>query len=181
MEGSVEFRETRVEIQIQKESSQCLACKERFKHDERHHSLLKIEGNIFLREDYCEGCWIRGAGSRGEIYSHWQTRYRDPAVASATPKEQFLPLLNLCYEAIAQGEAGAAMAYMCALMLRRQKVFKLVREEKENGRSVLIFSDRHNDTQIRVLDPGLSESQFEDARRRLEEVIGPSKGQADER
>ncbi|GAB4333370.1 MAG: hypothetical protein Kow0099_05260 [Candidatus Abyssubacteria bacterium] len=89
-------------------------------------------------------------------------------------------MLNLCYQSIAQGEDGAPMAYLCALILRRQKVFKLVREEKENGKTVLVFSDKHNDTQIRVTDPALSESQFEDVKRRLEEILGPAKGQTDE-
>lgn len=172
-----------MEIQIQKGSSCCMACNTPFEHDQKHYSLLRIEGNMFLRQDYCERCWSQKAVSEtDEVYSCWQTRYRDPSVEEATPKAQFMPLLNLCYESIAEGGPEAeAMAYMCALILRRQKVFKFVREQREeSGRSVLVFADKHNDTQIKVVDPQLTDSQLEDVRRRLEELIGCSRGQADE-
>ena len=111
-----------MEINIQKKSSQCLRCSTEFRHDEKHHSLLRIEGNDFLREDYCLACWPERSTKDGEdqLYSCWETRYIDPSVAKATPQEQFLPLLNLCYESIAEGGTdGEAMAYMCALILRR--------------------------------------------------------------
>jgi hypothetical protein len=174
-----------VEIQIQKESARCFACSQPFAHEQKHFSLLKIDGNNFLREDYCEGCWTESSASAAmhEIYSFWETRYRDPSVERATPKEQFIPLLNLCYESIAQGGADAeAMAYVCAMILRRQKVFRFIREEKgdTSGRNVLVFSDKHNDTQIRVVDPQLTESQLGEVSRRLEEHLGHAGGQVDE-
>lgn len=168
-----------MEITVQKGLSQCLRCGAAFQHDEKHHSLLRIEGKDFLREDYCLSCWSeRSSKDNGErIYSYWETRYRDPAVARATPQEQFLPLLNLCYESIAEGSADAeAMAYMCALILRRQRVFRFVREEKESAppsRSVLVFLDKHNDTQIRIVDPELTDSRLQEVKQALEEKIGP--------
>ena len=159
-----------------------MGCNEAFLHGQKHHSLLRIEAANFLREDYCDTCWMEKSFSieSDEIYSCWETRYRDPAVAKATPKEQFIPLLNLCYESIAQGGQDAeSMAYMCALVLRRQRIFKLLREEKDesSGRTVLVFSDKHNDTQIRIVDPGLTQSQLEDVRRRLEERVEYARGQ----
>lgn len=154
-------------------------------HEQRHHSLLKIEGNAFLREDYCEKCW----GDRSEptedaqVYSYWETKYRDPAAEKATPKEQFIPLLNLCYESIAKdGEDAEAMAYMCALILRRQKIFKFIREDSEDaaGKSVLMFLDKHNDTHIRIADPQLTDSQLKDVKQKLEENLGDGRGQAND-
>lgn len=174
-----------MEIYIHKESSQCLRCQQAFCHDQKHYSLLKIDGADFLREDYCEACWTRQSMVPGteEVYSHWETKYRDPAVVKATPKEQFMPLLNLCYESIALGGPDSeAMAYVCALILRRQKIFRFVREEKEEAsdRKILVFSDKYNDTQIRIVDPLLTESQLQDIRQRLEEHIGYTKEQNDE-
>jgi hypothetical protein len=175
-----------VDINIQKEASRCLRCSSEFKHDDKHHSLLKIEGKDFLREDYCADCWSERSGvdEDDRVYSYWETRYRDPAVAKATPTEQFLPLLNLCYESIAGGgPEGEAMAYMCALILRRQKVFRFVREEKkgpEPHRSVLIFLDKHNDTQIMIVDPELTDSQLQEVKQTLEEKIGPEEAQTDD-
>ena len=171
-----------MEINIQKKSSQCLRCETEFQHDEKHHSLLKIEGNDFLREDYCLACWPERSAKDGEdqLYSCWETRYIDPSVVRATPQEQFLPMLNLCYESIAGGGAdNEALAYMCALILRRQKIFRFVREEKEEApasRSVLVFNDKHNDTQVRIVDPELTDSQLQEVKLKLEEKIGPDEG-----
>ncbi|RJP65410.1 MAG: hypothetical protein C4532_17760 [Candidatus Abyssobacteria bacterium SURF_17] len=174
-----------MEIQIQKESPRCVACNKPFAHDQKHYSLLKIDGNNFLREDYCEACWgeHRGSATDHDIYSHWETKYHDPAVARATPQEQFMPLLNLCYESVTQtGFDAEAMAYVCALVLRRQKVFRFVREERDeaSGRNVLIFADKHNDTQMRIVDPQLTESQLREVKQRLETHIGTLKEETDE-
>jgi hypothetical protein len=170
-----------VEIQIQKESSECIRCSQAFAHEQKHFSLLKIEDNTFLREDYCEKCW----GERSDptrnahVYSYWETKYRDPAVEKALPKEQFIPLLNLCYESIAlDGPDADAMAYMCALILRRQKIFRFIREEKNesSGKSELVFADKYNDTQIRITDPQLTEAQLEEVKHTLEERLGNVRG-----
>lgn len=169
-----------MEIKIQKESARCLKCDAVFQHEEKHHSLLRIEEKEFIREDYCLGCWserLNGKENSDNTYSCWETRYHDPAIARATPLEQFLPLLNLCYESIAEGgPGGESMAYMCALILRRQKVFRFVREEREETgerRSVLVFLDKQNDTQIRIVDPQLTDSGLQEVKLRLEEKIGP--------
>ena len=175
-----------VEINIQRESSRCLKCDMEFAHDQKHHSLLKIEGKEFLREDYCIKCWTERPDNddASRVYSSWETKYCDPSVAKATPQEQFLPMLNLCYESIAEGgPEGEAMAYMCALILRRQKIFRFVREEKEEQephRSVLIFVDKHNDTQIGIVDPELTDSQLQEVKQALEEKIGPEEDQTDD-
>ena len=174
-----------MEIQIQRESPLCKGCNDAFVHGQKHYSLLRIEESNFLREDYCGKCWTEKSFSKEseDIYSCWETKYRDPAVAKATPKEQFIPLLNLCYESIAQGgQESESMAYMCALVLRRQKVFKFIREEKENssGRPMLVFSDRHNDTQIRIVDPQLTQSQLEDVRCKLQERVEQAGGHTDD-
>ena len=180
-----------MEINIQKESTQCLKCGATFQHEEKHHSLLKIDGKDFLREDYCLACWSERSDQPEEpttgpdgIYSSWETRYHDPSVAKATPQEQFLPMLNLCYESIAGGgPEGESMAYMCALILRRQKIFRFVREEKEEEgerRNVLVFLDKHNDTQMRIVDPQLTDAQLRDVKQRLEEKIAPKKEESSE-
>lgn len=168
-----------MEINIQKKSSKCLRCEAEFQHEEKHHSLLKIEDKEFLREDYCLACWAERSekGKLEDLYSCWETRHVDPSVAAATPQEQFVPMLNLCYKSVAEGgEDGEAMAYMCALILRRQKIFRFVREEQQeppDSRSVLVFFDKHNDTQVRIVDPGLADAKLMEVKRKLEEIIAP--------
>ncbi len=175
-----------VEIQIHKGSSECLRCRQPFVHNQKHYSLLRIEGVDFFREDYCEACWKEAAypPESDEVYSHWETKYRDPAVERATPKEQFLPLLNICYESIAVGGPDAeGMVYVCALILRRQKVFRFIREERDESlsRDVLVFLDKHHDTQLRIVDPHLTDSRLREIREKLEAHLGYAKEDSDER
>ena len=173
-----------MEIEVQKESPHCIGCNEAFVNGQKHHSLLRIDANNFIREDYCEKCWATRPDAVETTYSHWETRYRDPAAAKATPEGQFMPLLKLCYESISQeGREFEATAYVSALVLRRQKVFRFIREEKEasSQRNVLIFADKYNDTQIRVIDPQLTETELRGVKQKLEEQLGYGKGQVDER
>jgi len=162
-----------MELQIQRGSSRCLACAQPFAHEQKHYSLLKIAGNDISREDYCEECWPKFLADNQNVplYSHWETRYRDPAAARATPEAQFVPLLRLLYDSLTGGtREHEALCYVCALILRRQKVFRLVREEKDadSGKPVLVFHDRHNDVQLKIGDPNLTESEFQEVKQRLE-------------
>lgn len=173
-----------MEIEVQKESPHCINCNNAFVNGQKHHSLLRIDGSNFIREDYCEKCWTARLAAVETAYSHWETKYRDPAASKATPEGQFMPLLKLCYESIAQeGRDFEAIAYVAALVLRRQKVFRFIREEKEasSHRNVLVFADKYNDTQVRVIDPQLTETEMRDVKLKLEEQLGYSRGQVDER
>jgi len=146
---------------------------------------LKLSENVFVREDFCEECWPSSlANQAGDaFYSHWETRYRDPAAAKATPETQYMPLLKLFYEAIAGGmPADEPLAYVCALILRRQKVFRFVREEKEGDakENILVFHDRYHDVQVKVVDPNISEAQFREVKQKLEAHLS-QKDSANER
>lgn len=163
-----------MEIQIQRESSRCMLCQEPFAHEQKHYSLLKLSDAVFSREDYCEECWPKLSPDNGgaSIYSHWQTKYRDPAVARATPEVQFLPLLQFFYEQVAEGKSGEGFSYVCALVLRRQKVFRFIREEKNDaGKAILVFHDKYHDVQVKVVDATLTEGEFRDVKQKLEEFL----------
>ncbi len=161
-----------MEIQIQKGSSRCNLCGQLFVHEQTHYSLLRAGEELFLREDYCEECWPQFLTPEEEksLFSHWVTKYRDPSAARATPEGQFMPLLKLFYEKVAIATRDAqAFCYVCALILRRQKVFKLVREEKADaGKTMLVFHDKYNDVQVKVKDPDLNETEFRQVKQELE-------------
>jgi hypothetical protein len=163
-----------MEIQIQRESSQCMLCQQPFAHEQKHYSLLKLSDNVFSREDYCEECWPKLSSENGDtsIYSYWETKYRDPAVARATPEAEFLPLLQFFYEQVAAGEEGKSFSYVCALVLRRQKIFRFIREEKdEAGKAILVFHDKYHDVQVKVADATLTEGKFREVKQKLEEFL----------
>jgi hypothetical protein len=174
-----------LEIQIQKDSSRCILCNQSFAHEQKHYSLLKLNEDVFLREDYCEECWPKSLNSDqdGSVFSRWQTKYRDPAAANATPEGEFMPLLRLFYDCLAGITPDSeALGYICALVLRRQKIFKFLKEEKEDssGKTVLVFHDKYYDVQVKVPDPNLTETQFREVKQKLEEHLS-QKDKVDER
>lgn len=174
-----------MEIHIQRDSNRCLACAQPFAHGQKHYSLLKLNDKAFVREDYCEECWPNLPSSEQDdsVYSRWQTTYLDPSVANATPEGEFMPLLSFFYDALAATVPDSeAAAYVCALVLRRQKIFKFLREEKDeaSGKSVLLFHDKHHDVQVKIVDPKVTEAKFREVKQMLEERLS-QKDRANER
>jgi hypothetical protein len=142
----------------------------------------------FSREDYCASCWTEDVMTGA--YSAWSPQFYDPAVAEAEPPEVFSPLRQLFYEAV-EGDSRdvLAMAYLAAQLLRRQKVFRLIKEndEAEGTASMLLFADRLGDRLIEVRDPNLTHAELEQGRQmlmqrlaELEEPATASTGNGDE-
>ncbi len=161
-----------MEIKIGKSARQCLGCRHRFVHDEELTSLVRVENQAFVREDYCPACWApeRGAGS----YSVWSLRFYDPKVAEQEPPEAFSPLRQVFYEsAEASSRLDVAVAYLAGQLLRRQKVFRHIKESEdpETGERVTLFSDRIGNRLIEVRDPSLTHEELESGRSRLVERL----------
>lgn len=168
-----------MEIKISKAGRICAACERDFEHEERVHSLLRASEGQMVREDYCAACW--DSKGRGESsYSAWTTRYIDPRIAEQEPPEVFSPLRQLFYEAVEANERRElAKAYLAAQLLRRQKVFRLIKEaeEGEGDVRVALFADRIGDRLIEVRDPNLTYAEMEEGRQallaRLRELESP--------
>jgi hypothetical protein len=157
-----------MEIKIGKSARHCLGCAREFVHEEPLFSLVRIEHAELHREDYCGGCWHaeRAVGA----FSTWNPRFYDPRVAEAEPEESFTPLRRLFYDAVAgEDRLELATAFLAAQLLRRQKVFKLIKESDEGDGEVRItlFNDRIGNRLIEVRDPQFSYRELEEARKRL--------------
>lgn len=157
-----------MEIKISKSSRKCTACERDFVHEESLFSLIRIQEREFTREDYCSNCWSkdRGEGS----YSFWNLKYYDASVAEQEPPEQFSPLRQTFYEAVESAErTELAKAYLAAQMLRRQKVFRLIKEsgDVEGELQMLLYVDRIGNRLIEVRDPSLTYAELEEGRRAL--------------
>lgn len=143
-----------------------------FVHDQDIHSLARIQERELLREDYCANCWPEA--SRETCYSRWSTRYYDAAVAEQEPPEQFSPLRQTFYEALEEdGRQSLSVAYLAAQLLRRQKVFRRIKEsDGEAGETKLtLFSDRIGGRLIEVKDPDLTHAELEEGRTILMERL----------
>lgn len=168
-----------MEIKISRAGRLCAACERTFEHEERVKSVVRSgEPGQFVREDYCTAC---GTSERTrDAFSAWMTRFIDPKVAEQQPPEVFSPLRRLFYEAVdAQDRCEMAKAYLAAQLLRRQRVFRLIKEadEGEGGVRVALFADRLGERLIEVRDPSLTYAEMEQGRQaliqRLRELEAP--------
>lgn len=157
-----------MEIRIGKTARTCGACGQPFAHEARVYSLVRVGDVALVREDYCAECWNadRAVGS----FSHWSIAFQDPKVLEQKPPKVFSPMRQAFYEAVeTQDRAQLAQAYLAAQLLRRQKVFRLMKEfdEAEAGGRVAVFLDRIGDRLVEVRDPDLSFEELEVGRQAL--------------
>ncbi len=167
-----------MEIRIGKSARACAACKREFVHDEELNSLVRLADEGLAREDFCQACWTPDKADGA--YSAWSPKFYDPNVAEQQPPEVFSPLRQLFYDAVeSEGRIQQAMAFLAAQMLRRQKVFRRIKESDEQDGEVhiLLFADRIGNRLIEVRDPNFSYAEMEAARQallqRLQEIESP--------
>jgi hypothetical protein len=159
-----------MEIKIGRSSRTCAACEQPFVHDQELSSLVRLEQGILLREDYCLPCWEkeRSLGA----FSVWTPRFYDPAVAEQQPEESFSPLRRLFYDAAETEERSeAAVAFLAAQLLKRQKVFRLIKESAGEEDRITLYADRIGDRLIQVRDANFTYEELEEARKALLERL----------
>lgn len=162
-----------MEIKIGKSARVCRSCERLFEHEETVTSMVRIENRVLVREDYCAQCWDSGRATGA--YSIWSSRFYDPRVAEQQPPEVFSPLRQAFYEAAESEDRGQlAKAYLAAELLRRQKVFRLIKEgeELESEGRIALYEDRIGNRLIEVRDPNLSYGEMEAGRATLLERLG---------
>lgn len=171
-----------MDIKITKAARACVACEHLFVHDEELNSLVRFADQALVREDYCRACWGPTRGK--DAYSVWTRKYYDPQVAEQTPPEVFSPLRQLFYEAVeAEERLEQAKAFLAAQLLRRQKVFRRIKESDEADGEVriILYTDRIGNRLIEVRDPSFTYAEMESARRllleRLEELEAPQEAE----
>jgi hypothetical protein len=157
-----------MEIRISKSNRNCAASACEFEHGAPITSVVRVEENEYIREDYCREHWDAEQGP-GAV-AVWTREYYDPKVAEEEAPEVFSPLRQLFYESVeAEGRIELAKSYLAAQLLRRQKVFRLIKEadDPEGMQKVALFSDRIGNRLIEVRDPNLSYAEIEEGRRLL--------------
>lgn len=161
-----------MDIKIGKSARVCCKCGREFKHEEPFMTALSPSDLDLQRSDYCIACWTEDAIP--DAYSVWQGKFYDPDVAEQGAQDLFSPLRQLFYEASeATDRPTLAMAFLAAQLLRRQKVFRLIKETQDPDTEavVALFTDRIGNRLIEVQDPCLSHGELEVGRRLLEERL----------
>jgi hypothetical protein len=162
-----------MEIKIGRSSHTCALCEADFVHESPIHSLVRVVEDQFVREDYCTQC--DATELIESAYSTWTAQYYDPKIAEQEPEESFSPLRQAFYTAAedSKNRASLAVAYLAAQLLRRQKVFRLIKESKDldTEESLILFNDRIGNRLIEVSDPTLSHAELDAARGVLMEAL----------
>ncbi len=161
-----------MQIKISRSARACKRCGRVFRHEEPTASIVRLELGQLLREDFCIPC--RETGAAAGAYSSWSPKFYDPSVADQEPEESFSPLRRLFYDSV-EGEDRTvlAMAYLAGQLLRRQKVFRLIKEteDPDGAMNLALFSDRIGNRLIEVRDPNLSHAELEQGRLLLLESL----------
>ena len=113
----------------------------------------------------------------------WTAQFQDPRVLEQQPAEVFSPLRQVFYEnAEREGRAAIAVAYLAGQLLRRQKVFRFIKQtaDPDTDAVVFLFSDRIGNRLIEVHDPNLSTAELERARQELLRRLAELEGTLDE-
>lgn len=155
-----------MEVKITKTARKCAATDRPFAHGERVVSRVLVKDHTYVRQDFCTDAWTKQLAD--EAVAFWRTVYRDPE--SEQPAEVHSPLRQVFYDAAeGDGRADMALAYLASQLLRRQKVFRLIKEsdDPEHEHRTALFADRHGDRLVEVPDPGLTLRELEAAREEL--------------
>lgn len=167
-----------MDIRIAKTSKHCYKTEKPFEHGESVISAVRLIDQEYRREDYAESEWA-DADADAAI-AVWSTKYWDPAVAEQEPDETYSPLRQLFYEgAESEDRIERAKTFLAAELLRRQKVFRLLKQgdDPDEGGRVTLYRDRIGDKMVEVRDPQLTYDDLEAGRTalvaRLQEIESP--------
>jgi len=140
--------------------------------------MVVTEEDALERQDYCNSCFAEA--KQREIFCSWNVRYNDPKVLEAEKHEAFSPLRRLFYDLAGSSErAELAKAYLAAQLLKRQKVFRQIKESEENdgAEKVTLFLDRVGNRLIETRDLNFTYTELDEARvqlmARLQEIEAP--------
>jgi hypothetical protein len=170
-----------MDVKISKSAHQCHACAKPFEHEQRIISSMRRGPEGLAREDVCPECW--NDEKANEVFCMWTAQFQDPKVLEQQPEEVFTPLRQIFYEsAEREGREAVAVAYLAGQLLRRQKVFRFIKQtaDPDTEAVVFLFLDRIGNRLIEVNDPNLSTGELERARQELLQRLAELEGTLDE-
>jgi len=156
-----------MEIKISKNGTKCFSCGKDFIHEEWVWSLILDVGPEWQRQDFCLNCW--GQQIKQDVISQWKHRYVDGKLKRREQEVVDSPLRKLFYESIEKeySRLELAIAFLASQLLRREKVFKKIKEMAISQRDgyIIMYIDRVDDRVIEVRDPHFSFTELEEAKR----------------
>jgi hypothetical protein len=157
------------EYQIQNPTLRCARSGRELKPGERIHSILRLEGSTFLREDISSEQWD---GVPAGVYAHWQGRVPSGNKPRKTPIDD--EVLVECLSRLAEESDPAkwSFRYVLALLLIRRKRMRLLETTSTGQQEVLVLGCPKTGATFSVIDPGLADDELEAVQDEVFRVLG---------
>lgn len=156
-----------MKINISRNGIKCLSCEKTFIHDEWVWSRILDTDDKWQRQDFCLSCWEQQ--NKQEAISQWRHRYIDTKLKRKEQELEDSPLRKLFYESVEKEHSRMelAIAFLTSQLLRREKIFKKIKEMAISQRDgyIIMYIDCVDDRVIEVRDPNFSFSEMEEAKK----------------
>jgi len=146
-----------MDYETPKSTMQCAKTQRPLNEGEAYWSVLLDRGNAFQRVDYSDDGW---EGPPEGALCVWRTRV-------PVKEEQRRPLVDpsVMLEVFTRLETETEPSkihfrYILALLLMRKRILKLTHTDRQDDAEYLVFTCRRTESEHRVLDPHLTESQI---------------------
>ena len=163
-----------MKISISRNGIKCLSCEKVFIHEEWIWSRILGSKKEWQRQDFCLSCWEKQ--EKQESISQWRHRYIDTKMRRKEQEVEDSPLRKLFYESVEkeQSRMELAIAFLASQLLRREKIFKKIKEMTISQRDgyIIMYIDRIDDRVIEVRDPNFSFAEMEEAKKIVLERLG---------
>lgn len=163
-----------MEIKISRNGIKCFSCEKPFIHEEWIWSRILDTNDEWQRQDFCLSCWEQQ--NKQDSLSQWRHRYIDIKVKRKEQETLDSPLRKLFYESVEKEHSRMelAIAFLTSQLLRREKIFKKIKEMAISQRDgyIIMYIDRVDDRVIEVRDPNFSFAEMEEAKKIILERLG---------
>lgn len=158
--------------QVARSSGRCHATGRELKPGEVYFSALVDTVTGPERRDYAKEAW---QGPPPETIGFWQARMPTPDGSAKPAPLSVDAMLELFDELTETGSPeDARLIYVLALLLIRRRALKLHSIEDEGGKSFLVVGRPKASETNRVIDPGISESEFPAVEAELAQRLSPT-------
>ncbi|HOV32607.1 MAG TPA: hypothetical protein PLX23_04510 [Candidatus Hydrogenedens sp.] len=163
-----------MEIKISRNAIKCFNCEKIFVHEEWIGSQIIDTGKEWQRQDFCMSCWEQE--KRQDSLSQWRHQFIDVKLQKKEQEVIDSPLRILFYEAVEKeySRIELAIAFLAAQLLKREKVFKKIKEMAISSKDehIIMYIDRIDDRVIEVRDPNFTLAEMVEAKKNVLERLG---------
>ena len=156
---------------VKKHRSVCALTGKEFAPGDSFYSVIIEDKKFFVRKDICESAF--NDELRQQAFSYWRSSV--PVPENDEPKHKLIDAATLlAFFARLVDSANAehsGFRYLLALLLLRKKILTLKDIEFEGKIERLILIQRKTKTEYRIDDPGLSEAEIVDLKKRISSLF----------